>query len=159
MTANATTALLGLLVTRCVISAAGGIAVVSSDTVTARVIVAGSTVMAAPRAIAKSPGTSTDSADVVCSPSSRYALRTSAPVSTTQVPEPCREASQPSATNSAYAFATVLWVKPRSAARLRDGGSTVPGTSRRDCTASRRAVISRSDAGGAGPDDMPQVEM
>ena len=62
----------------------------------------------------------------------------------TQVPAPCRDASQPSATSSAYASETVLRANPRSAARLRDGGSTDPGANRPERTASRSAVSSSS---------------
>lgn len=47
--------------------------------------------------------------------------------SATRVPDPCRAVSQPSATSSAYASATVLRAMPRSAASERYGGSRVPG--------------------------------
>lgn len=62
--------------------------------------------------------------------------------SATRVPDPWRAVSQPSATSSAYASATVLRATPRSAASERYGGSRVPGASLPSRTASRSARIS-----------------
>ena len=73
------------------------------------------------------------------------------PRSATRVPEPCRAASQPSATSWPYASATVLRAMPRSAASAREDGSrragAQPAASR---TASRSACSSAARARGAG---------